>query len=1149
MKSLSALLCAAVIAILVPGPAAAQTSAGSISGLVADSSGAVIPGVQVEVTDIDRNVSFETSSNEAGFYFVTPLPPGRYRITAQTDGFRRFVLEPFPITTQQKANLNIELELGQVTESVTVTGSAQLIETTNSTLSGVVENQQIMDLPLNGRNVYSLAALTPGVFGRRPASGISSEGFHSIGIFTVNGGRDSSNAVMMDGVPVTMNSNTNNMNANSALPTIEGIEEFRIQTNSYSAEYGRSGGGVLTLSTKSGTNQLHGSIFNFLRNNKMDANNFFANRAGQDLGTFQRNEFGFSVGGPIVKNKTFFFEAYEGRRQRQQSLATLTLPTALQKAGDFSQTLAANGAVRTIHDPFSAVPDADRPGEFTRSPFANNAIPQSMMDPVAVSTQSYYGPGPNVAGDPNTGRNNFIFAGGTPNDANRNSFKIDHQINQNQRIFVRHTLFDVVSSAPEIWEGPGCPDSSCFTNNEAQNNAAFEYSNTLSPTSLLSIRYGFARSILDRGSWYQGFRPSELGLPASTEVGADLLVFPEFTLEEMTAPGLRHHWNFRSANMSHTLNATYSKVVGSHSIKTGAEWRANLINHMQASWQMVYQFNRGMTAGPDPRQVSANSGFGYASFLLGTGSGGSVNNGLRPAIASKSFGTYVQDDWKITRKLTVNLGLRWDFETGLTERYDRFAVFDPNVRSPLADQSGLDLKGGWLFPNQDLPSGRNLRDPEWTNIAPRIGIAYEVKPGTVVRLGYGIFFAMAPWGANYYGTSPFVASTPWLASLDGVNPTDLLSNPFPDGIVLPEGSSGGLLAGNGLGGNGPVPDSMTNTYNQQWNFTIAHELARQTAIELAYAGNKGTNLPIRNGWQMDQLHPSQISASAGLNELVDNPLYGLVPIGVMSQPQVQRGQLMTPYAQYPGVSFAAPGWGNSNYHSFQGKFTKRMDGSNVVVAYTWSKLLSDGGDNAWDSVLWTNYYCRSCDKSLSPYDQRHRMVASYTYELPLGKGKQFGANWNGAANAILGQWQVNGIFTLNSGRVVSVAAPGNTSFSFGGRQRPDSTGVDARLDNPTIDEWFDTDQFLIPQPYTFGNVGRVLPTVRGDFVEAFDLSVFKDFQINERVKVQFRAEWFNLPNHPIFENPAGTVGTGSFGLVTSQANAPRQTQLALKILF
>ncbi len=1037
-----------------------------------------------------------------------------------------------------------------MTESITVAGTAQLIEATNSTLSGVVENKQIMDLPLNGRNVYSLAVLTPGVFTRDPARGKFREGFHSIGIFQVNGGRDSSNMIMMDGVPVTMNSNTNNMNANSALPTIEGIEEFRIQTNSYSAEYGRSGGGVLTMTTKSGTNELHGTAFDFLRNNKMDSNNWFANRAGNELGTFQRNEFGFSIGGPIVKNRTFFFEAFEGRRQRTQAIRNLTLPTSLQNAGDFSETFNSAGQLRTIYDPMSTQEDPTSPGQFFRDAFPGNKIPASAMDPVALTTATYYGAEPNQPGQAFTGRNNFQFAGGRPNNSNRNVFKVDHQISQNQRIFVRHTLLDVVSSAPELWPGPGCPDGGCFTNNEALNNGAFEYSNTLTPTSLLSVRYGFARSILDRGSWFLGFEPSELGLPKHLENGADLLAFPEFSIAEMTAPGLRHHWNFRSANMSHTINATYSKVVGSHNIKAGGEWRVNLINHMQASWQMFYQFTAGMTQGPDPRQVSSNAGFGYASFLLGTGNSGRINNRIRPAFSSKSFGGYVQDDWKISRKLTVNIGVRWDAETGLTERYDRFSIFDPDVRSPLSDASGLDLRGGWKFAGKDLETGRNLRNPEWNNFAPRLGLAYEVTSGTVIRVGYGMFFAMAPWGANYYPTSPYATTTPWLTSLDQVNPHHRLNDPFPDGVILPPGARGGLTAGNGLNGNGPVPSVMRTPYNQQWNFTIAQQLGPRSAVELAYAGNKGTHIPFRNGWQMDQLHPSLISPENGILTRVENPLHGVVESGIMSQPTVQRGQLLTPYPQYPGVVFSAPGWGNSNYHSLQAKFTKRFEGGgNAVVAYTFSKLISDGSDNAWTSALWRNYYCRACEKSLSPYDQRHRLIGSFTYELPFGTGQKYGSGWSGALNAVLGRWQINGIATLNSGLPLRFGTPGNTSHSFGGRQYPDSTGVDARLDNPTIAKWFDTDQFTIPAPYTFGSLGRVHSTLRSDFVESVDFSIFKNFKISERVTTQFRAEWFNATNHPIFNNPGTTVGRGGFGIVASQANLPRQTQLALKVIF
>jgi hypothetical protein len=1134
----------------------AQTSAGSLSGLVTDASGAVVASVAIEVVDIDRGTTLRTTSNESGFYVVSPLPPGRYRLTAERSGFRKYQLEPLSIATQQKASMDISLDVGAVTESVTVSGSAQLIDTSTATLSGVVENKRIADLPLNGRNVYSLAALTPGVFGRRPATGITLEGFHSIGIFTVNGGRDSSNAILMDGVPVTVNSNTSNMNANTALPTVEGVEEFRIQTNSYSAEYGRSGGGVLTIATKSGTNDLHGTLFDFLRNSKMDANNFFANAAGRRLGTFQRNEFGASVGGPIVipklydgRNRTFFFNAYEGRRQRSQILAQFTLPTDLEMAGDFSQTRNAAGNVRTIFDPTATRPDPARPGQFIREPFPGNRIPRNRFDPVSAKVLEYYGARPNAPGQPFTGINNFVFQGVRPDTVNRDTFKIDHNLNANQRFFVRYTIFDVSSSQPEYWKGPGCPDGGCFTNNERQQNAAFEYTNTLNPQTMMTVRWGFARSILNRGSWHQGFRPSTLGLPASVEQGADLLVFPQFGIEEITPPGLQHHWNFRSANMSHTFIGTLTRVVSSHNLKSGVEFRSNLINHMQAPWQLVFNFDRGMTTGPDARTVTAAAGTGFASFLLGAGASGSVVNGIRPALESKSFGVYLQDDWKVNRKLTLNLGVRWDWETGLTERYDRFAVFDPYVRSPLSDQAGMDLKGGWLFPNKGLP-GRGVRSPEYRKIGPRVGIAYQLRPGTIIRTGYGIFYAMASYGANHYGTAPFGASTPWLASLDGVTPNDFLSNPFPNGVTLPEGPARGLLAATGLGVSGPVPSEMTTPYNQQWNFTIAQQFGGQLGLEVAYAGNRGVHLPFRLGWQMDQLHPDLMRPDAGLLDLVPNPFFGIINVGTMSTRMVQRGQLLTPYPQYPGVTFAAPGWGNSNYHSLQAKLEKRFSaGNSVVVAYTFSKLLSDGADNAWDSAAQTNFYCRACDKSVSPYDQRHRFVSSFTYELPIGNGKSLGSNWNSLLNAAFGQWQINGIATVNSGLNLQFYVPQNTSFSFGGNQRPDVTGVPAKIDNQSIQRWFNTDAFAIPRQYTFGTLGRMHPNLRADRIENLDFSVFKNFRIRERATVQFRAEWFNFTNSPVFAMPNTTVGNSAFGTVTAQENAPRQTQLALKILF
>ncbi len=1142
---------------LVAPQAYAQTVAGSISGLVTDPSGSLIAGASVVVTDIDRNLNVRVSSNESGFYLAAPLPPGRYKMRAEKAGFRAYVLESIPIATQQKANVNITLQVGALTESITVSGGAQLVDTTTATLSGVVENKRIIDLPLNGRNVFGLAALTPGVMGFRPAGGNGGvgEGFESIGRFTMNGGRDSSNAIMMDGVPVSMNANTANMNANSAVPSIEGVEEFRIQTNSYSAEYGRSGGGILTIATKSGTNTLHGSVFEFIRNSRMDANNWFANASDRKLGSFQRNEYGASLGGPLVipkvyngKNKTFFFNVYEGRRQLAATQRFMTLPTDEQRAGDFSKTLNTAGQLRTIYDPFTTTPDPARPGQFLRSPFTGNRIPASRMDPVAVNAQKFYGPKANLTGQEFTGQNNFFFQGKAPTNIDRATSKVDHNFNDRHRLFFRYTIFNNRNEAPTLWEGPGCPDGGCFANKERQQNVALDYSWTLNPTTLISLRYGFARSILDRASKNLGFKPTSLGLPANIEAGADLLAFPEFGVEEMTMPGLLHHWNFRSANQAHTFVGTVSKVLGSHSLKTGTEIRSNAVNHSQAPWSLNFSFNRGMTAGPDPRVVNAVGGFGYASFLLGTGAGGSEVHGIRPALESKSYGFYLQDDWKVSRKLTLNLGLRWDFESGLTERHNRFGVFDPAAVNPLGKATGLNLSGGWTFPGKGL-SGRTLKGIEWGKIAPRIGIAYQLRPGTVIRFGGGIFYTMAPYGANNYPTAPFRASTPWVTSVDGVNPTDLLRNPFPNGVLQPEGSINGLGAAIGQGIGSPVPSTMTTPNNAQWNFSVAHSLSNSMVLEVAYAGNKGTHLPL--GWQMDQLLTSQIRPDAGLLDTVPNPFFGIIPVGTMSTRTVQRGQLLTPYPQYPGVAFSGTSWGNSNYHSLQSKFEKRFSRNGLAaVAYTWSKLISDGGDNAWDSSGFRDFNCRACDRSISPYDYRHRLVTSYTYELPFGKGKQFGSQWNGFMNAVLGQWQVNGILTFNSGTPVQMTTTGNTSFSFGGGQRPDSTGKEAGLDNPTLDRWFDTTAFTLPAQYTFGNVGRMHPSLRSDFVENLDMSVFKRFQLkSDRVSLELRGESFNALNHPIFGSPNATVGNAQFGRVTGTANGPRQMQFALKLLF
>ena len=1129
-----------------------QTSSASISGLVMDQTGASVPDVAITVTDINRNVIFNSVSNEQGLYLVVSLPPGTYTLAAEKSGFRRHVLDAIQLSTQQKAVADITLELGAVTESVSVTANALELETGTSTLSAVIENKKIVDLPLNGRNVFSLALLAAGVHASIPtsATGGIGESFHTQGRFISNGGRESSNAILLDGVSVNSNGIAEGRQFATGVPSADGIQEFRIQTNGASAEYGRTGGGVLTLATKAGTNELHGTAFWYTRDSAMDANNFFSNASGQELGDFERNEYGGALGGPIAKNKTFYFVNAELRRQQSAALRRLTLPTDLQLQGDFSETLNAGGQLRTIYDPFTTRADPANPGKSIRDPFPNNQIPANMIDPISRNILDFY-PAANAPGNQFTNQFNWTGQFAQPNDANRLTTKFDHNLSDRQRVFFRYNYFGSTSDRPQTWpNNPACPHPDCVSIYSRQQNAALDYTNTINAQTVFNLRWGVGRSILDREVGHLGFAPSKLGYPEYMEEGADVLMFPRYNMQDFQAPAAQHHLNYKSSIMVHTLVANLTRVEGRHNLKFGTDIRWNFVNYSQRVYNPVFTFRRAMSQGPDPRRPSGRAGHGLASFMLGTGSEGALTHNSRPASANRYFALYVQDDYKVNRKLTLNLGLRWDVETGKTERYDRITVFDPVVRNPVSDDVGFDVSGGYLFPGKGI-DGTNLHPTQWKNLNPRFGFAYQLAEKTLLRGSYGIFFDAAIYGAagRLGSGTVYNASTQWLSTLDGITPFNDQSDPFPEGINFAEGSTNGVAAALGQAvSQAPFPDSMAVPYNQQWNFTIQRSLGSNLLWEVSYAGSKGTHLPL--DWQMDQLHPNVISADNNLLQLVDNPFFGIIPTGVMAQPRVQRGQLLTPFPQYPGVRLPKQGWGNSNYHSFQTRLEQRFAaGTSFSVAYTFAKTISDGGDDVWSGSRERNAYCRHCDRSVSVYNQTHRLVTNFTYELPFGRDKSFGSGWSKVTDAILGQWQINGIGVLNSGLPLRFGVNQNTSRSFGGLQRPDSTGQSAELGQRTLARWFDTDQFVRPDQFTFGNVGRVHPSLRADFVEALDFSIFKNFRFGEGYRVQFRAEAFNVFNHPVFNSPNTTVGNPNFGRVTRQANGPRQVQLALRLQF
>ena len=1100
---------------------------------------------------MQRNQDYRAETNSAGVYRVIELTPSVYRVTAEAAGFRTYVLDSLPLNTQQNASLNITLEVGSVSERVQVTATGPLLETSSAALSSVVENKKIIDLPLNNRNIYSLLRLVPGITPSTPNS--ESDFFTSTIRFSINGGKESLNDIQLDGVTAMVQSDIQGIYGASAIPSVEGIQEFRVQTNSYTAEYGRSGGGQVTMLTKSGSNEFHGSAFEFLRNSAMDSKNFFLNRTNGRKASLQQHQYGVSTGGPIRKDKTFFFALYEKRLVKSGSFALFSVPTPQQLGGDFSNTRNPNGAVRNVYDPFSTRVNPDDPTKFIRTPFAGNRVPAAMFDPVALNVAKLW-PAANQPGTLNVNLNNVAIQKVPRSPTDRVDFKVDHNLSQNRRMFVRYNRFKQATAAADFWDNGAAPSDGIMY--WGSHNAAIDYTETMGAGTVLNIRGGLSLFDAWRPAFTYGYDVTKLGLPQSLQdvtlkTGAPRI--PRFDIQDFNSIGPNNGSTYKSNNVSYTLVGNLTRIQGKHSMKFGAEWRTFGLGFAQfGSSPANFSFTRAMTQGPDPRVAGA--GDGLASFLLGTGTSGAATHRIKPADLSRYYAVYAQDDYKVNAKLTVNVGLRWEIEGSNTERYDQQTIMDPFAKNPLSDKTGLDLRGVYLFAGDKQSYGRRGVRAAEHKFNPRIGLAYQLNQKTVVRTGYGIFYGVPKFAATDRWTgAPYASTTPWLSTLDGINPNNLLRNPFPQGYVLPVGRALGALSGVGFGLNSAWATEMKTPYNQQWNFTVQRHLTNNMMIEVAYAGNKGTHNELAQG-DLGQLRPEQLTPANNLLALVPNPFLGLIdaasPLGAAN---VQRGRLLRgQYAAFTSVGPGSPAWGNSIYHAMQTRFERRFGGgTSLGVSYTWSKSIADSSDGIWNDGQGTlrNWYCRNCERSLSSYDIPHRAVYNFNYELPFGKGKRFGGNMHWLANGVLGGWQTNGIFTINSGQPLIFSQTTNNSFSFGGYQRPDSTGADARVDTRSIDRWYDTTQFKVAKDYTFGNLGRTHSNLRNDFTRQLDFSLFKNTRITERFTLQFRAEAFNLSNTPVFGGPNNNVESGAFGTVTGQSNGPRSVQLGLKLLF
>lgn len=1141
-----------------------QTFYGSVIGSIIDASGSAVPEANLTLTNLGTAERRTFTTDASGNYQFLNLVSGQYKIEVEKTGFRRFAREPITVEVQSAVRIEIPMQVGDLNQIVEITAQTPLLQTETASLGQVVETRKVLEMPLNGRNIFGLVALVPGVVpGGQSGSTPTGTNPFAWGNYQIGGGQSNQSAAFIDGAPI----NTSYVNHTALVPTVDAVLEFRVQTNNLGPEFGRLAGGAINLVTKSGTSSFHGSAYEYLRNRSLNANTFFNNRAGVQRPAFSQNQYGANIGGPVLKDRTFFFFGFEGFRLRQGASYVYSVPTDPMRTGDFSNVRNAGGNVVPIYDPLTTCGrlgnppcgrDASGNEVITRQQFPGNIIPQNRIDPAARVLTNFWGRA-NSPGAAFTAVNNYTANASVGGDNDQYNARVDHTFSDRNRLFVRYTYWTNLNLPIDPYNTQTCVDRCTETFNTNQAVIADTWS--ITPTMIADLRVSFLRFHYDRTALTAGYDLTQLGWPASLN---NDVIFRTAPLPNVTG----YNGVFSTAGTGSTIiarNDVYSiapnltKIWGSHTLKFGAEARRNTHNYYQQnSPSGTFSFDALLTSA-NPF-AAAGTGNGFASFLLGYGNGGGVTNNALVAGQQIYRAYYAGDQYQMTSRLTLNYGLRFEQMGPWSERFDRLVTLLPDAPNDLSRSTGLNLRGNiGLVNSPESPSRNNTKLGNL--FSPRLGIAYRFNDKMVIRTGYGIFwlgndvaFGFAPNGdiVNAY-------TTPFLGTTDGsLTPQDRLGNPFPSGLVPPPGRSANvrrLFYGQGV--TAAVYDEP-HAYAQQWNVDVQRELPSGIALSMSYAGSKGTHLP-GPSQQLNQLPPEFLSLGSRLQEQVPNPFFGQVQLGTLAQPRVAYGQLLRPYPQYTGFAMQSPPNRNSVYHSGQLKIEKRFArGGSILGSYTWSKLISDtdtltgwlepgGGAGGVQ-----NNYNIAAERSLTLYDTPHRAVISYIIDLPFGKGQPFGQNLNGFVSKLVSGWGVNGITTFQSGNPLPISVAVNTSNSFGGGQRPNRTGGNAKREESAqsrLTQWFDTAAFSLPAPFTFGNSSRTLPDVRSHGIANYDFTVFKNTQITEQVGLQFRTEVFNLFNRVRFGQPGTALGNPQFGVISGQFNDPRLVQFALRLVF
>jgi hypothetical protein len=1066
-------------------PALAQTA--QIAGRVTDASGAVVPGASIRIINAGTGIAREVQTNSDGYYAVPLLQPGEYSASAERKGFKTVNRTGIILEVDQRAELNFTLEVGQMTEKIQVTADVLQLNTVEASQGQVIDNRRIVDMPLNGRDYNQLALLSAGTV--QPVSG------NRYGGFSVGGMRTSQNNFMLDGIDNNPTELAGAQRRSEMVqPSVDAVQEFKVQTNSYAAEYGRAMGAVVNVSLRSGTNDLHGAAFEFLRNEKLDAKNFF-DPPSKPKPPFKRNQYGLALGGPVWipkifngRNRVFFFGDFEQTKVRESSTTTSTIPTALMRNGDFSELLSVSK--KSIMDPAS------------RQPFPGNVIPSSRFDAVAKTLINLY-PAPQNS----TLSANYLTNAPVITDVMRWDFKTDVNVTSKDNVSWRLSKMDTTNPAVLPLPAPAFGGNPYDWVTEGYNTGV-NWNHIWTPSLIMNIRSGWNFSLFKRdnpaaanGELFNrkyGIKGGNDSIPGS---------FSQMSITGYRALGLGPNNPVDRDSQNRQLSGDVTWIHGKHTVKFGANvlWSQNNIFNIRTEIG-GYTFNGRFT------------GDGAADFLLGQASAYGWESRIQVDLRSSNTGLYAQDDWKITPNLTLNLGMRYELVLPFIDKYDRIGIFDDYT-----DPNNPKLiYGGTLGKDR---YNRAMFAIDKNNVMPRAGFAYKLGKKTVLRGGYGIFYNyLEPMGDSEYliGNPPNAYGVA-LASSATAPAVLLKEGPPPGSLDLSKATGLTFIAYERRADIG---------YGQQWNFNIQRELASDWMVELGYSGSKGTHLLNR---YEDNYSPP------GPGNLNDKRQYKSVTFP-------DTGRVTSPLGPVYGYHNNA----NSNYHALVVKAEKRFSkGYTLLTSYTWSKAIGDiCGNAATGNTPGCGYQdVRNlrAEKSVDNQDIPHRFVASGVYDLPLGKGRHWGSALHPALNAVVGNWAVGSIVVWASGEPYSVVVSGNPA-NIGDRvivNRPNIVGPLAAA-NRSLQQDFNTAAFVPNGQYQLGNAGRNILRNRPDF--NWDFSALKDFPLAERMRLQFRFEGFHFSNTPRFGQPGNTLGTSAFGVIAS-ADTPRNLQFGLKLIW